>query len=168
MRKTMFMLLMIGAVVATGVSCKKAEVGPQGATGATGLQGPQGPQGVPGYAGVKVVEYAVNFQGNVYQRYVPLTGVNSNDMVLVFEGGDGEWQPLPQMWGNNKWIEYYSSMISSVYTVTLTCYQNNLDPWSPNDILKFKFVIIPVSDIQANPGVDLNDYEAVAKAFSIE
>jgi len=172
MKKTIFTLLMAGAVLLTMSACKK-EVGPKGDKGDPGVAGVQGPQGEPGFAGVKTKQVILAFGPSTYQHDVDISDINPNyltNVVLVYAitkiGNLDVWTPLPLQVTSNVRFEYsISSMISNQIFIRFV--KNDGSPYflPSNSNQSFKIVAIPVSTIQANPDVDLNDYQAVQAAF---
>jgi len=156
-----------------GAGCKKAETGPKGDKGEQGIAGVQGPQGDDGFAGVKTKQVALAFNPSTYQHELnisDITATNHKDIVLVYTiskvNALDVWTPLPFQLSDNTKFEYsISSLTSSILIIRFV--KNNGSPhfYPNNGQQPFKIVAIPVSTIQANPGVDLNDYQAVQAAF---
>jgi len=124
--------------------------------------------------GVKTKQFTVTFGPNKYNETVYLNEImnNSQDIVLVFvQGTEQEWSPIPVLLGYNINVQSEIEvryMVTSFRSVEVALWQASEQKpfYSPNPlVLNFKAVVIPVSSIQANPGVDLNDYQAVQEAF---
>jgi len=172
MKKTIFMLLMAGAVVLTASSCKKDDYASKDDLKA--LQDKVDKQGM------KMQRFSIQFSSSKYKESIHLPDIlkyNGNDVVLLFLEDDNiqdKWYLLPI---NIGYVSAVNSEIDIRYSIDnnrfldVYLWQASKDQpfYLPNSkVLYFKAVAIPVSAIQANPGVDLNDYQAVQKAFSIE
>jgi len=167
MRKTIFMLLMIGAVVATSVSCKKDDYASKDELKALQDKVDKGVD----KNGIRMKTFTGYFGPGYQSHYESLFDMGFNkkrDVVLVYtmSSGDVNLSPLPISFGDDIFL---------LYEVDKTATGINIKVWDsyydkyPNitsvESIFFTVVVIPTSAIQANPGVDLNDYEAVQKAF---
>jgi|GEM_PF-4103146 len=178
---------MAGAVVATSVSCKKGDTGPKGDKGDKGEMGLQGPQGVPGkdgkdgkdgFAGVKKMDFTLTLSNTSNEKTKDLSSImnSNNDVVLMYlidEDDDVFPLPIEDYWyGGNDYGYghgyYMSGKTIHVYLSWSSSFQQSIyfNPYSTTD--NYRAVVIPISAIQANPDVDLNDYSAVQKAFAID
>lgn len=147
-----------------------------------GLQSCMGPEGIPGQDGqngysaeAEVFEVTTTFSAaNNFSRLVPLTpAILSSDMVLVYrlygtDGGDDVWRLIPQtVYLAQGEFDYNYDFTKNDISIFLDSDfdMNTLTAeWVQNQT--FRIVIIP-GYFSKGQAVDMNDYDAVIKAYHI-
>jgi hypothetical protein len=158
----------------TLTSCQKGDIGPKGDTGATGATGQSGPQ-------AKTFNFSLTYNaGEKAKSYSGITGFNTDDVVLVYAltsnygGTSGYYVQLPYVSdGNgttlppiNFWSEFNES--NGLIFVNTTKVEDGSSPWLSTITLDFKAVLISSSQRNANPNLDLTNYNEVKKAFNLK
>jgi hypothetical protein len=143
-----------------------------------GCTGPEGPQGVTGYsAEAEIFEVTASFSAsNNFEKLVTLNpAILNSDMVLVYRlfdvvNGLDVWRSLPQtVYLPQGELDYNFDFTKNDINIFL---DSNFDlttlspAWAQNQV--FRIVIIPGYLSNKNSKtIDLNDYNAVVKAFNI-
>ena len=96
--------------------------------------------------------------------------VIDNGVVLVYlKGNGGSWYSIPYSLTSNDY-SYNFSYSFEVGKVSIYCdgFDNNGSP-NPSDFNgnEYKIVVIDKHQIQANPNIDLTNYEDVSNAFKL-
>src|SRR5690554_5241984 len=161
MKKLLFML----SIIAVGFTAceKEGDIGPQGEKGEQGVQGEAGEDGNANVIGTN--EFIVsgwNSSGSSWNASVSAPGISQDvvntGIVQVFRQYGSEWWALPDV-NADKIIQFGYSVgnISLQYSSVTGATVSN--PGAIN----FRAVIIPSSNIEANPNTDWTNYSEVCK-----
>ncbi|MES2425644.1 MAG: hypothetical protein V4560_01680 [Bacteroidota bacterium] len=159
-----------GAVGSTGATGATGATGVAGATGATGAVGATGSTGATGAAGTAAAissyvftNVGVQILGTSTLAVPAITQtIVDQGVVLVYfrNTGTNSWFALP-------YSEAGNTLSVQSYTVGALNFKSNFT----SNALDFKIIIIPGTSLTTfmarNPGLNLNDYNQVAKAIGI-
>ncbi|GAB3569761.1 hypothetical protein GCM10027578_24800 [Spirosoma luteolum] len=153
-----------------GCQPKAGDPGPKGDTGATGAAGPAGPQGPAGPVGTANVIYSpwitTSFSGSGTSYVGTITAPRITQEVLdkadirVYWSESGRVLTLP----------YAETLGSTTYTVHQRIYVGRIELRASYALSnqQMRYVIIPGGVASGRVGaLDLNDYQAVKKAFNL-
>ncbi|WP_165358837.1 collagen-like protein [Spirosoma sordidisoli] len=163
--------LFLGSFVFQNCQPKDGEVGPTGPAGPAGPTGPAGPQGAKGETGTANVQYSPwipttfsgsgsTYTGNITAAAITQAVLDRADIRVYWsESGRVLALPYAQTIGGTSYSvhqRFYVGRIELVASYALSSQQ-------------FRYVIIPGGAAVGGrkAAIDLNDYEAVKKAYNI-
>lgn len=153
-----------GAAGATGAQGPKGDTGAAGATGATGAQGPKGDPGTANVQYSPWISTTFTGSGTTYTASITATPITQD----VLDKAD-----IRIYWKLNNYIiplPYSQTTGSDTYTIYQRLYVGRIELLASYSLSsgQFRYVIIPGAAPTGRKGaIDLNDYEAVKKAYNI-
>jgi len=119
----------------------------------------------------KVYNFTLTYNQTDYVAYAPtITKTNPNDLILTFVhwddvGGQQSWMQCPLTIGNLFIAPEFtnSSLIIGMYRADGVAGS----PFNQTASFNFKVVVVSVKSLNANPTVDLSNYEEVKEAFNL-
>jgi hypothetical protein len=187
-RKMMKASFSIAIISISFYACKKGDTGPAGpqgpqgnagATGATGAQGAQGNANVKVYRwNTKITSTSTNASVDYSVNDLRTTQVTDSSAWFVYIANDTvtnspNWYPLPGTFSNGAdYFRTFSDFTQNfrfrvIRVPNLSASPTATGPWI---FKQTRLVVIPASSITNGrlSGIDMNDYNAVVKAFNIK
>ena len=165
-------------IVLMFTSCAKdGATGPAGPAGTNGTNGTNGNANVTGSNTVTLNNWTSEYDDGiefVFSKTITWSGITQaivdKGAVMVYAGDVGEWVALPYAETGS---DFSTTFVFVFTTGTVTIYAMGYDDSgspSPSDFdgTVVRIVAIAASNRAANPDVNLNDYNAVKKAFKLK